>query len=61
MSTQTHTPTRLAERRLIAAQRRAADARHLADRRPSPENLNRAAELEAGLARMVAAAGQVAA
>jgi hypothetical protein len=41
-------------RRLPAARRRAATARAQADRNPSPDNLNRAAELEAGLARMEA-------
>lgn len=39
-------------RRIEAARRRATDARHKATRRPTPENLNRAAELEAGLHRM---------
>lgn len=41
-------------RRIEAARRRATDARHLADRRPTEANLDRAAELEAGLARMEA-------
>ena len=43
-------------RRIEAARRRAVDARHAADRRPTPENLDRAAELEAGLERMEAQA-----
>lgn len=38
--------------RIPAARRRAADARAKADRRPTEDNLNRAAELEGGLARM---------
>jgi hypothetical protein len=46
------TPTRGAARRIEAARRRATDARHRANQRPTPENLNRAAELEAGLDRM---------
>jgi len=46
------TPARGAARRIEAARRRATDARHRANNRPTPENLNRAAELEAGLDRM---------
>lgn len=49
-------PSRGAARRIEAARRRATDARHKADRRPTPDNLNRAAELEAGLERMEAQA-----
>jgi hypothetical protein len=45
-------PTRGAACRIEAARRRATDARHRANNRPTPENLNRAAELEAGLERM---------
>ena len=45
-------PTRGAARRIEAARRRATDARHRANPRPTPENLNRAAELETGLTRM---------
>ena len=48
----TTTPTRGAARRIEAARRRATDARHRANNRPTPENLNRAQELEAGLDRM---------
>lgn len=50
------TPTRGAARRIEAARRRATDARHKANNRPTPENLNRAAELEAGVERMEAQA-----
>jgi hypothetical protein len=48
--------TRGAARRIEAARRRATDARHRANNRPTPENLNWAAELEAGLERMEAGA-----
>ena len=50
------TPTRGAARRIEAARRRATDARHRANRRPTPENLTRAQELEAGVTRMEAQA-----
>ena len=45
-----------AHRRIEAARRRATDARHKANNRPTPGNLDRAAELEAGLERMEAEA-----
>jgi hypothetical protein len=48
----TQTSTWPPHRRIEAARRRAVDARHAATRRPTPENLNRAQELETGLARM---------
>jgi hypothetical protein len=54
MSAQTQTPTRQADRRIRAAQRRAADARRLANLYPTTHNEDRAAELEAGLKRMEA-------
>ncbi|HEY9356510.1 MAG TPA: hypothetical protein VIQ52_09425 [Arthrobacter sp.] len=52
MSAQTQTPTRLADRRIRAARRRAADARRLANLYPTTHNEERAQELEAGLHRM---------
>jgi hypothetical protein len=52
----TQTSTWPPHRRIEAARRRALDARHAATRRPTPENLNRATELETGLARMEAEA-----
>jgi hypothetical protein len=52
MSAQTQTPSRLADRRIRAAQRRADDARRLARLYPTTHNEERATELEAGLARI---------
>jgi hypothetical protein len=49
-----------AARTLRAARRRAAAAHAASVNRPSPENLDRAAELEAGLARMEQDLGAVA-
>lgn len=58
--TQYQTPasyrTPLELRRLAAAKRRATTAHELATRKPTPANIERAAELAAGLHRMDAAA-----
>ena len=54
MSTLAITLPRGAARRIEAARRRATDARHKATRRPTEANLDRAQELEAGLAAMEA-------
>lgn len=47
---------KLQGRSLIAARRRAAQAEALANRKPTPENKERAQELKAGLERMEAEA-----
>jgi hypothetical protein len=44
------------QRRLNAARRRAHNAHELATRKPTPENITRAAELAAGINRMAVAA-----